>query len=169
VSIATIIHYLTNSDKGFQNIYDLVAENAKDLLYKEEKGTPLLTTSTIFENSISHYLNKKVESQYLKNIDFDFNQIVNQILDNNPVMLTIHVDGFEGYYNSHAVVVVGYRTYKVDGNFKRFLCVYDNWTRLPSYVDFDRIQGISTIHYATNKSFNLLSFLVNLFLKIFGK
>ena len=65
-----------------------------------------------------------------------------------PLLLNIS----SGYYGNHTVTIVGYHEYtKGEGkNKKRFLKVYDGWSKQPRYIDYEQLVAIrsaSTVEF----------------------
>jgi hypothetical protein len=101
---------------------------------------------------------------YGKGIGYDYDYIKKEIDEGNPIVLSMHSDGLDGYKN-HSVTIVGYKDY---GNAK-MIQIYDNWYSSHSYLDYDKLSTISSTHCLCSKSYPILDWLWKLLVSIFGK
>lgn len=85
--------------------------------------------------------NHKVKGLYFKNICYNFDFIKKQIQENKPMVLNMHK---HPYYGDHSVTIVGYAI-TVSG--KQYLVIYDNWYNTTSYIDFQKLNIISSINW----------------------
>lgn len=129
----------------------MVREYAKDYFYTDKLGTIPVFARTIFNKSLKALdINYKVKSYYLKNIGFNLNTIKKSLNKNIPVVFSVTNDG-RNYYKAHSITIVGYETFKLEkeGIVPKevtMLIVYDNWSKIYSYVDYDKVSILSSIY-----------------------
>lgn len=139
-SITAIAAYLENYARSFFDLYARVETAAHKYHYDpNEMGT----FPTYINNIIDDTFGVKSKKKYGKTIGYTWNAICEQINAHNPVILSVHNDG-RNYYVNHSIVVVGYMEYSTGA---KLLCVYDNWTKTISYVDYKKLPLISCINY----------------------
>ena len=163
-AITSIISYLEGYETSVPLVYKKVIKFAKKYLYRPSSGTPAVLTKSIFQKVAP--AGKQVKAEYFKDCEYDFEEIKSQIDKNNPVLLLVFNDGMD-YYTNHAVTIIGYKVYKVNDKYKRFLKISDNWDIGPGFIDYDKMSSINCIYYLVDKkkSFiqTLLEFIANLF------
>lgn len=146
-SMTAIVYFLSKSKYEIQSIYDYVEKIAKKYFYRSATGTPYITTNKIFAEVLKNYKLLAPTARYGKDIGYTFSYIQNQIAKNNPLILSITDDG-KDYYKNHSVTIVGFEKWKVGNKEVQMIAIYDNWYSSISYVDYDKISWMSTIHYA---------------------
>ncbi len=125
-------------------IYNIVEQVASKYGYKGYKGTNPLFIKTICNISCKQMqLPCSFGSKYGKGIGYTFDFIKRQIIyHNNPVILNLWKDG-NNFYHNHTVLVIGFCETKN----KKLLAIYDNWYTSISYIDYDKLNLISSIVY----------------------
>jgi hypothetical protein len=161
--ITAILYYISNKNHRTVDIYNHVEEVANKNLYKPNTGTVSAAIRTIFNQSARRYTEKTSCCKYTKGVGFNYNFFKKEIDNKNPVILSMRTDGF-GYYKNHSVTVIGYKEY----NGAKLLKIYDNWTLLPSYIDYNKLGTISTAHCLCSKSYPFLDFLWDIIISLFG-
>ena len=63
-----------------------------------------------------------------------------------PIILSMKNDG-RNYYVNHTVTVMGYIMVRVGNRTVPILQVLDNWTKLISYIDYNKLSAISSINF----------------------
>lgn len=140
-------HFFSNMDA--KDIYTTASFIAKKYFYNPIKyGTIPLFIDNICNDMLSHIKipAKRWYAKYGKDIEFDFSDIQEMINQNKPLILNITNDG-RGFYLSHSVVVVGYYICKKDNKEYKFLQIYDNWSSLISFVDYDKLNKLCSINH----------------------
>lgn len=145
-SMTAIVNFLSKGKHQVQDIYKCVEKYALKYFYTGDNGTPTITTRKIFEEISKVYKLSKPEAKYGKDLGYTFANIKKQIGYNNPMILSMNSDG-KNYYKNHSITVVGFEIWKVGNKEVHMIAVYDNWYSSISYVDYDKISIISTIHY----------------------
>lgn len=145
-SMTAIIYYITNGKYKADSIYNDVEKIAKKYFYSGKWGTSYITIRTIFNKSLQKYAPNTVKAGYLKNAGYNLNTIMSQIDKKKPLLLSMLSDGL-GYYSRHSVTIIGYRVYAVNREKKTFLKIYDNWTRQITYIDYEKLSSVSSLHY----------------------
>lgn len=145
-SMTAIVNFLSKGKYQIQDIYNCVEKYALKYFYTGETGTPTITTRKIFEEVSKVYKLSKPIAKYGKELGYTFDIIKQQISYNNPLILSINDDG-KNYYKNHSITVVGFEVWKVGNKEIKMIAIYDNWYSSISYVDYDKISYISTIHY----------------------
>ena len=146
-SMTAIIHYLTKGKNKTTDIYDYVEKIATKYFYKGTRGTPFITIRKIFHNCLNKYKLPKAYVKYGKDIGYQFKHIQSEINKGNPLILSMVDDGRD-YYENHSITIVGYETWKVGSKTIRMLAVADNWNKSVSYVDYEKLSAVSSIHYS---------------------
>lgn len=136
-------------DIGAKDLYNTISSIAQKYFYNPIK----YGTIPIFIDNICNDMMEKVSipakrwySKYGKNIEFEFSDIEEMINCGNPVILNITNDG-RGFYISHSVVVIGYYICKKDDKEYKFLQVYDNWSSLISFIDYNKLNKMCSINH----------------------
>lgn len=132
-----------------QDIYDYAEKVGKWFFYNGEKwGTPFGVIKCILDTTLKHfgYSPSKKQIFFKSRIGFSFDTIKQQIDGGNPVILSTKNDG-RNYYKNHTVLVMGYRVMKRGDTTVPILVVLDNWTKLVSYIDFNKLHTFSTINF----------------------
>ena len=146
-SMTSIVYFLSQKKYKIEDIYNYTEKIAKKYLYVGTKGTPFVTIRKIFHKVLNKFGLPKAYVKYGKNFGYNFDSIVAEINKGNPLILTMNNDG-RNYYENHSVTAVGYAVFRV-GDYKiRLIKVYDNWRKIISYVDYEKMSTISTIHYS---------------------
>jgi hypothetical protein len=96
---------------------------------------------------LHHYGFDSAYVGYMKNIGFKFETIKSEIHKNNPLILSVLKDGND-YYKNHSITIIGYELYRINGQLIPMLVIYDNWYSSISYVDYNKMSTIASIHYA---------------------
>ena len=145
-SMTAIVNFLSKGKHQVQDIYNCVEKYALKYFYTGDNGTPTITTRKIFEEVSKVYKLSKPEAKYGKDLGYTFADIKKQIGHNNPMIFSMNNDG-KNYYKNHSITAVGFEIWKVGNKEVHMIAVYDNWYSSISYVDYDKISVISTIHY----------------------
>ena len=150
VSITMVIRYYCNYSIETQEIYDFVEKTAKKLFYNGETGgTPFIVIKAILDTSLKHFGLEKSRKQYLIKehcVGYTFDIIKRQLNLMRPIILSMKNDG-RNYYVNHTVTVMGYIMVKVGNRAVPILQVLDNWTKLISYIDYNKLSVISSINF----------------------
>ena len=146
-SMTAIIFYLSEQKTDIQTVYNYVEKTAKKYGYKGDRGTPAIMIRKIFQQSLSHFNMPQAYAKYLKGIGFTFKNIQVEINKGNPLILSLNKDG-QGYYENHSITIIGYELYKVKNKEVPMLIIYDNWYKVISYIDYNKMSRIATIHYS---------------------
>lgn len=145
-SITTVLKYYKRTI-DIQDIYNTVETIAKVYGYTGFYGTPNISIKAIYNKLLNKFnIPKKVKEYLFKNIGFTFEKIQNEIDKDNLVLLNLWKDG-RNYYKNHTVLIVGYLQIED----KKLLAVYDNWNYGISYIDYNLLSKISSIHILVNK------------------
>ena len=164
-SIAAIINHATGNTHNVDKIYTQVEAVAQNNFYEiNGNGTMPLAIRTIFNNAIKPYSKRTSCVRYGKDIGYGYDFIKEQIDNNNPILLSLHKDGL-GYYENHSVTIIGYREY----SHHKLIKIYDNWSKQPSYLDYDNLSTISSLHCLCGNKQLLLDFLWSIVRSLFGK
>jgi hypothetical protein len=163
VCITAIILHCTKHEYPVMEIYKHVESIAKENFYNENRGTMAAAIRTIFNKSAKKYLNKTSCVKYTKGVGYDFDFIKKEIDNGNPIILSLNSDGLD-FYKNHSVTIIGYKEY----DDAKILKIYDNWYANPSYLDYDKISLVSSVHCLCSKSYPLLDFLWKIIVSIFG-
>lgn len=141
-SITSVIKWF-KPEVAINTIYNEVERIAKKHLYTPNYGTMSIVIRSVYTQALrSFQINNKVNSRYFKNIGYCFRFIKEEIDKGHPVLLNLWKDGRE-YYKNHSVLIVGYT---VIGQYQ-LLQIYDNWSKGISYIDYDKLSTISSIHF----------------------
>ncbi len=146
-SMTAIIFYLSEQKLAVKDIYPVVEKFAKKYGYRGNRGTPFATIRKIFQQSLATFSMPTAYAKFIKGIGYKFKNIQAEINKGNPVILSMHNDG-KDYYENHSITIVGYETYKIDNKLLPMLIVYDNWYKSISYVDYNKMSRLSSIHYS---------------------
>ena len=134
----TSICYIFGADK-----YDLVETIARKYGYRGEVGTnPLFVKRIILGVAKKLGIKMTVYACYGKNICWCYETVKRNIDSGNILLLNLWDDGRK-YYHNHTVVIVGYAEY--EGG--KFLLINDNWSKVTSYIDYNKLSVISSINY----------------------
>ena len=164
-SITAVLNHITNYKNTVQLIYNHVEAIAQNNFYEiDGNGTWSPAIRTIFNESAKKYTKRTSCVNYGKGIGYDYDYIKKEIDEGNPIVLSMHSDGLDGYKN-HSVTIVGYKDY---GDAK-MIQIYDNWYSSHSYIDYDKLSTISSTHCLSSKSYPILDWLWKLLVSIFGK
>ena len=147
-SITTIVRYYRH-DLDDKSVYKVVEDLALQYGYRGNKGTnPVVHRNIMKEAFLKFGLSHSIKHLYLNNIMFNFNKIKKIIDTKTPIMLNMQSDG-RNFYGSHSVTIIGYQLFETVSGGKTIpmLKVYDNWSKLISYVDPIRMGLISSIVY----------------------
>lgn len=142
-SMTAIVYFLSQKKYSINDIYAQVEKIAKKYGYKGTRGTPYVTIRKIFHEALKKF---KLPKAYVK-YKAKFKYIQQQIGRGNPLILSIQNDGRD-YYINHSVTVVGYEIYECGDRQIPMILIQDNWYKSIGYIDFERISGISAIHYS---------------------
>ena len=147
-SMTAIIFFLSGQKADINKVYAIVEKAAKKYGYKGEKGTPFITIRKIFHTALVAFKLPQAYAKNFKVIGYKFADIRAEINKGNPLILSLNKDG-QNYYENHSITIVGYELYKTPtGKEVPMLIVYDNWYKVISYVDYNKMSRISTIHYS---------------------
>ena len=150
VSITIVIRYYCNYSIETQEIYDFVEKTAKNFLYNGEKwGTAFIVVKPILDICLNHFGLEKSRKQYLvkeRCVGYTFDIIKRQLNLMRPIILSMRNDG-RNYYTNHTVTVMGYIMVRVGNRTVPILQVLDNWTKLISYIDYNKLSAISSINF----------------------
>ena len=137
----TCITAILSRGKNVEETYEKVEKVAEKHFYDGDNyGTiPIFIKSIIDEVA-------KVNSKrgYGKGIGYNWETIKTIIRTNKPIILSMQNDG-RNYYKNHSVTIIGFREY--NGGELKLLVIYDNWKKSVSYVDYDKLNVISSINY----------------------
>lgn len=148
-SITTCVNYYRGAKDNVKDIYNCVEKVAKKYFYKGNIGTFPLFTQRIYDEVLKTFSckKKKTSQAYLKGIGFTFKTIKSLIDKGTPIILSVNNDG-RNYYENHSITIIGYQTYKTDNKKNaNLLVVFDNWTKVMCYVDYDVLPAIASINY----------------------
>ena len=151
-SIMTWIYHYCGGKTNDQVIYAYVRKHAKDYFYNNTIGTIPFFAKTIFNKTLkSLKINRKINSYYCKGIGYTLGKIKNAIKKDIPVVFSVTTDG-RNYYKSHTITIIGYETFRLQKQGLRdkdvtMLVVYDNWSKVYSYVDLDKVSVLSSIYF----------------------
>lgn len=146
-SMTAIVNFLSKGKHQVQDIYNCVEKYALKYFYTSDNGTPTITTRKIFEEVSKVYKLSKPIVKYGKELGYVFSDIQQQIAAyNNPVILSMTSDG-KDYYKNHSVTAVGFEIWKTGNKEIRMIAIYDNWYSSISYIDYDKLSLVSSIHY----------------------
>lgn len=140
-SIMTILYNLFNRKYKAKIIYDVVERNAIKYGYNSKSwGSIPLFTNLVINKSYQDITNKTIKSKvkYFKGVGYNFNNIKEQIDNNNPIILSVYK---AGKYDTHTVIVIGYNEETNE------LLIHDNWKILIQKIKYDDISFISSINY----------------------
>ena len=146
-SITCAIKRLNRSMRE-NEIYDIVEGIAKKYFYNGK----VYGTIPLFIKSIWDEANRKCNCKLLtgwrvfKGLGFNQNSIKELIDKDRLVILSLHSDG-RYYYRDHTITVLGYNLYELHGPAHASFAVYDHSYRSVSYIDYDELSIISSIHY----------------------
>lgn len=141
-AITTCIKYFYPKIDTY-TIYNKVAKSGKKFGYTGSYGTPNATIKLIYNEVLRGMgSNKRACSRYFKEVGFSWNFIKKEIDAKDPILLNLWKDG-RYFYQNHSVLIVGYLEYQG----KRFLAIYDNWYRSLSYIDYQKLNPICSIHF----------------------
>jgi hypothetical protein len=146
-SITAIVNFLSGGKRPVQEYYDYTEQIAKKYFYRGSRGTPFLTIRKIYHEVLKHFGFSKAHARYLKDVGYKFSHIQAEINKGNPLVLSISNDGLN-YYQNHSVTIVGYEIYKINNKKVPMIAIYDNWYKAISYVDYNKISTVSSIHYS---------------------
>ncbi len=146
-SMTAIIFYLTQQKQDIKTIYSYVEKTAKKYGYRGQRGTPSITIRKIFHIALNHFGLPQAYVKYMKNLGFTFKNIKTEINKGNPIILSMADDG-KGYYENHSITIIGYQIYKINKKEIPMLVVFDNWYKSISYVDYNKMSLVSSIHYS---------------------
>ena len=146
-SITNIISWL-KPNINVNDIYNKVEQIAKNYLYNGKTiGTLPFFIKPIFNNSLKHFkINKNTGFKCIKNVGFNFNFIKEQINNENPMILSLLNDG-RNFYKNHSVTIIGYNIIKTSKQTLNMILVYDNWSKTISYIDYNKLNIISSINF----------------------
>lgn len=136
--------------KEIDVIYNTVAKIAEKYFYNPDK----YGTIPLFIDNICNDLLKVIKipsatkwvSEYGKGLKFDYDDIMDFIKKQKPIILNITDDG-RSFYSCHSVVVIGYYICKKGNRFIRFLQIYDNWSKSISLVDYEKLNKLCSINH----------------------
>ena len=146
-SMTAIIFYLSQQQLDIQTVYNFVEKTAKKYGYKGDRGTHFFTIRKIFQTALNNFSLPKAYGKYLKGAGYSFADIKAEINKGNPIILSMHNDG-KDYYENHSITIVGYETYVLGKKEIPMLIVYDNWYKAISYVDYNKMSRLSSIHFS---------------------
>lgn len=146
-SMTAIINYLTKGRHKIIDIYNYVEKIAKQYFYKGTRGTPFITIRKIFQKCLAYHKLPNAYVKYAKDIGYKFNNIQAEINKGNPLILSMVDDGRD-YYENHSITIIGWEIWKVGNKTVRMLAVADNWNSSVSYVDYEKLSAVSSIHYS---------------------
>lgn len=146
-SMTALIQFLTKQE--VQSIYNDVEKTARKLGYKGNIGTNPLVVRTLMQSLFNKYKIKKLcGSSYLKGIGFTIKLIKQLVNKNIPIILNLSKDG-RNYYQNHSVLIIGYKEIITKNNKTIFfLKIKDNWNKETTYIDYSKLNIISSINYA---------------------
>ena len=146
-SITAIIYYLSEQKLDIQTVYNTVEKYAKKYGYKGDKGTPALTIRKIFQKSLAAYNMPNAYGKFVKGVGYNFDTIKYEINKGNPLILSLNDDG-QSYYKNHSVTVVGYVEASVNSKKTPMIIIYDNWYKGISYIDYNKLSLVSSVHFS---------------------
>ena len=125
------------------DIYKKVEKIAKNYFYNGKVfGTLPFFIKSIFDRSLKEYkIYKTTKAKYLKDCGFTYNLIKENVKAQKPMILSMWNDG-RNYYKNHSVVIIGYAII----NNKKFLIVFDNWSRERAYIDYSKLNKMSCLN-----------------------
>jgi hypothetical protein len=137
LSTLTMIFKYHQAYSGKTNIpsnQNTISNTIKDIAithgYTPTGGTNPTKIDNIINDTWSHYGYSGYGWSYYT---WTYSTFTTQVNNNRPSSINIS----SGYYASHSVALVGYRTYQKSLNpDKGFLKVHDNWTTAERYIDF---------------------------------
>ena len=145
-SITNIISWI-KPNLIVKDIYNKVEEIAKKYFYNGNIGTMPFFIKPIYNNSLRYFkINKTTKFKCFKDVGFNFNFIKNQIDNQNPMILSVLNDG-RNYYKNHSVTIIGYNIVKTQNRKLNMILIYDNWSTEISYVDYNKLNIISSINF----------------------
>lgn len=62
------------------------------------------------------------------------------------MILSVLNDG-RNYYKNHSVTIIGYNIVKTQNRKLNMILIYDNWSTEISYVDYNKLNIISSINF----------------------
>lgn len=146
-SMTAIVNFLSYGNFAIQDVYDYTEKIAKKYGYRGTKGTPFLTIRKIFHEVLKKFKLPKANVKYAKELGYTFKTIQAEINKGNPLILSMNEDG-QDYYENHSVTIIGYEYYLISGQKVPMLIIYDNWYKTISYIDYNKLSPVSTIHYS---------------------
>ena len=104
----------------------------------KRRGVYTVAIKPIWEEAFKRLtgLERKVRYRFLKGIGWNFGTVAEQIMRENPVVLSV---GRAGKYKNHAVTVIGF-----EGS---DFIIADNWSRYPQRLAYSDIDIGATINY----------------------
>lgn len=139
---ACILYYMRKKKPNYfitpRNIYNYVERIAKNYWYN---GTTFGVFSGfikyIYDKSLGYFFNTKmnVTARVIKGLGYNFNTIIAQIDQGNPVLLILSKASI---YKNHVVTAIGY------DKDKQQLYISDNWVDYPVILNYSDI-GLTTI------------------------
>lgn len=147
-SISTVVWYYLRFETPIEDIYNYTEELGKKTFYKETVGTPALSVKFLLDRVLAHFNLPTSKKQYLGKgcLGYNFKTIKTQINNGKPIILSMSNDGRD-FYKRHTVTIVGYRQLEVAGKEVPILVILDNWTKLFSYIDYNKLSIISSINF----------------------
>jgi len=146
-SITAIIHYLSENQIDIQTIYNFVEQFGKKYGYASNRGTPGIAITKIFQTSLAKFKMPRAYGKFVKGIGYNFSHIKAEINKGNPIILSMYSDG-QDYYANHSVTIIGYKIAVVKGKEVPIITIYDNWYKAISYIDYNKLSRISSIHFS---------------------
>lgn len=149
-SILTICKYYQKQINNLE-CYNFIKSIAKKYFYSDNFGTIPIFINNIVKPVFKKYnINLKPKSKYFKNIGWNINDIIKNVQNNNPIILSIYTDGRD-YYKNHTVVCKGYLIFITkDGKKHYMLDLLDNWNYTSSYLDYEKLGIMSSINLFSN-------------------
>ena len=148
VSIMTIVNYLRPTNAIL--LYNLIESQARQYGYKNLIGTIPFFNTAIFNRVLKQLgLKYHTKQRMFKGIGWSIDDIIKEIQNNCPCLLSLYKDG-NNYYTNHSVTVIGYVRFEHKGKPSYLLQVYDNWNSFMTYIDYQKLSRISSITTLVN-------------------
>ena len=156
LNIVSCIYYYCSQIFNIDVIYNSIESLMNKYFYDLNKEKFLFLFIGFFYERIMKYfqLPKKIKSNYIKHLGFNFYTIKDQIDNKRPVIIHLSSDGRD-FYKHDTLIIIGYAQFILSNdNFpirrtkmKNMLLVHDNFSNEISYLDYDIISIFSCIFY----------------------
>lgn len=158
LNIASCIYYYCSQVFDKEIIYNSIESLMYKYFYDLNKEKFLFLFTGLFYERIMKYfqLPKKIKSNFIKHLGFNFYTIKDQVDNKKPVIIHLLSDG-RGFYKHDTLTIIGYAQFILSNNLlypigkqqklKNVLLVYDHFSNEISYLDYDSISTFSCIFY----------------------